>query len=130
MAKIAAPVALLISRPSRLVACLAIGIGVQTLFLILNAQLGVATGVHVGFGAWFFAWPLSKLVATLPISLAGLGVREAALVAFLRPFGAAAANVMAAGLLWQAALFTGGALGWLITQGLTLPPPRSILPEP
>jgi uncharacterized membrane protein YbhN (UPF0104 family) len=118
LAKIAASVTLLLARPSRLVACLVIGMGVQALFLVLNSQLGLATGVQVGFGAWFFAWPLSKLVATLPISLAGLGVREAALVAFLRPFGAAPADVMAAGLLWQGALFTGGALGWLMTQGL------------
>jgi len=128
-ATIASSVTLVIARPSRLVACLLIGVAVQSLFLILNAQLGVATGVHVSLGAWFFAWPLSKLIATLPISLAGLGVREAALVAFLRPFGAASADVMAAGLLWQGALFTSGAVGWLITQGLTLEPPPRILPE-
>jgi uncharacterized membrane protein YbhN (UPF0104 family) len=118
MGKIAGSVTLLLSRPSRLVACLLMGIGVQSLFLTLNAQLGAAAGVRVSLGAWFFAWPLSKLVATLPISFAGLGVREAALVAFLRPFGAASADVMAAGLLWQAALFTSGAVGWLFTQGL------------
>ncbi len=91
---------------------------VQTTFVAINAQLGSALGVEPGFGAWLMAWPLAKLVATLPISLAGLGVREAALAAFMRPFGASASVVVAVGLLWETILVAGGLVGWITTLAL------------
>jgi uncharacterized membrane protein YbhN (UPF0104 family) len=61
------------------------------------------------------------------VSLAGLGVREAALVAFLQPYGAPAALVTAAGLLWQSVLLAGGLIGWLagatvVTRNTVTPP--------
>jgi uncharacterized membrane protein YbhN (UPF0104 family) len=103
----------LAARPALPLVCLLLSLGVQTMFVIINVRLGLAVGVDVLFAGWLVAWPLAKLVALVPISLAGLGVREAALVAFLRPFGAAAAPVAAAGLLWQSVLFAGGLVGWL-----------------
>jgi uncharacterized membrane protein YbhN (UPF0104 family) len=118
LANVGTSASLLLSRPGLLIVSLAMSMAVQALFVLLNAWLGAAAGVQVHTSAWFLAWPLAKLVALVPISLAGLGVREAALVAFLAPFGAAPANVMAAGLLWDAALFAGGFVGWLMTQGM------------
>ena len=44
----------------------------------------------------------------LPVSLGGLGVREAALVSLLVPFGADAASVVAAGLAFEAVIISGG----------------------
>jgi uncharacterized membrane protein YbhN (UPF0104 family) len=79
--------------------------------------LGRAAGVEASYEVWLTAWPLAKLIALVPISLAGLGVREAALVALMRPFGAPAAAVMAAGLLWQALLVGGGLVGGLVVLG-------------
>jgi uncharacterized membrane protein YbhN (UPF0104 family) len=70
--------------------------------------------VHAPLAAWFFAWPLAKLIATLPISVAGLGVREASLAGFLAPFGAPPAAVVAIGLLWQTIQFAGGLVGGAI----------------
>ena len=43
-------------------------------------------------GPWIFAWPLAKIIAVLPVSLNGLGLREATLAGFLAPFGASAAG--------------------------------------
>jgi uncharacterized membrane protein YbhN (UPF0104 family) len=103
----------LAGRPARLGACLLASIAIQALFITLNALFGDAVGVGAPLSAWFTAWPLAKLVALAPISLAGLGVREAALVAFMQPFGAAPAPVMAAGLLWESVLVGGGLVGWL-----------------
>ena len=88
---------------------------VQTTFIAINARLGEALGLHPGLGAWLMAWPLAKLVATLPISLAGLGVREAALAAFMRPFDVSSSAVIAVGLLWETVLVVGGLVGWAVT---------------
>jgi uncharacterized membrane protein YbhN (UPF0104 family) len=67
-----------------------------------------------GLAAWVFAWPLAKIIAILPVSLNGLGLREGTLAALLVPFGAQAAQVVAAGLVWQGVLFAAGLLGGLL----------------
>ena len=57
---------------------------------------------------------LAVAVATLPLSLGGLGVRESSLAALLVPFGASAAPVVASGLVWQAVLWLTGLAGAVI----------------
>jgi uncharacterized membrane protein YbhN (UPF0104 family) len=113
--RLAAALRHLARRPARLAVCLVASIAVQGLLITLNSLLGRALGVDAQWSAWCTAWPMAKLVALAPVSLAGLGVREAALVAFMRPFGAPAGPVMAAGLLWESVLVVGGLVGWFAT---------------
>lgn len=101
-------------RPGAVAGAFVMSLSVQTAFILVNQRLGWAVGVSVPTPVWFMAWPLSKLVALVPISAAGLGVREAAIVMLMRPFNAAPDAVMASSLLWQALLFTGGFTGWAI----------------
>ena len=89
----------LMTHPLQLVLCLALSMAVQVAFIAVNIMLAAAAGVDIPNAAWFFAWPLSKLIATLPISVGGLGVREASLAGFLAPFGAAPTAVIATGLM-------------------------------
>lgn len=98
-------------RPGLLLLTFGASMAIQGLFILLAVQLAEAVGVDLPLGAWVFAWPMAKIVAVLPISLGGLGLREASLAALLTPFGAEAAQVVAAGLVWQAVLFLTGALG-------------------
>jgi uncharacterized membrane protein YbhN (UPF0104 family) len=84
---------------------------VQAGFVLLNARLGSALGIAVPLATWFFAWPLAKLAATLPISLGGLGVREAALAALLSQHGVPTALAVAQGLAWQTILAMGSLVG-------------------
>lgn len=101
-------------RPGRLIVCLVLSTTIQAGFVGLNIALAHASGLDLPHAAWFFAWPLAKLIAIVPISLAGLGVREASLVAILAPLGAEAARVVAVGLIWQAVLFATGLFGGLM----------------
>ncbi|MEZ5870141.1 MAG: lysylphosphatidylglycerol synthase domain-containing protein [Defluviimonas denitrificans] len=87
---------------------------IQSVLIWLSIRLAEPVGVHVPVAAWFFAWPLAKIIATLPLSLGGLGVREGSLAALLVPFGAAAPDVVASGLAWQGILYLAGAIGALI----------------
>lgn len=107
-------------RPVALIGALVLSVAVQAGFVMLTILIAEAIGVEAPRAAWFFAWPLAKLLAVLPISLAGIGVREASLAALLTPFGAAAAGVVAASLIWQAVLFSAGIIGaiaWAMTSG-------------
>lgn len=115
---LAAALRVLVGRPLRMASVLAMSLTIQGAFVGLNYWLGQPAGVGAEFAAWLVAWPLSKLVGLVPLSLAGLGVREAALIAFMRPFGAPAAAVLAAGLAWEAVLVAGGLIGWAVTWSL------------
>ncbi|WP_171133182.1 lysylphosphatidylglycerol synthase transmembrane domain-containing protein [Ruegeria sp. HKCCA6707] len=114
---------LLAARPALLVSVFLASSVVQIVLVSIAWWLAVAAGAGVAFWPWLFAWPLAKLVAVLPVSLNGLGLREATLAGFLLPFGAHAPAVVAAGLIWQAVLFAAGALGAMILvstgQGLS-----------
>jgi uncharacterized protein (TIRG00374 family) len=102
------------SRPHVLVAGWIAGIAIQSTFLVLTAWLAVACGLRLPLRVWLFAWPLAKLAALLPLTQGGIGVREAALVALLAPFGAAGTLVLAAGLVWEGVIVAGGIIAGLI----------------
>lgn len=101
-------------RPALLLFTLVLSAAIQSLLIWLSVKLAEPVGVHVPLAAWFFAWPLAKIIATAPISLGGLGVRESSLAALLVPFGAGAPQVVASGLAWQGILYLAGALGAVI----------------
>jgi uncharacterized membrane protein YbhN (UPF0104 family) len=98
----------------------AISLIVQTTFVLINVWLGWHVGVDLGIAPWFVAWPLAKLVGVMPISLGGVGVREAALVSLLAPYGAPPEAVLAAGILWHAVFAVGALSGLVVTQGLAV----------
>lgn len=104
------------ARKPALAGAAAISLIVQAAFVITNVWLARQVGVTTELAAWFVAWPLSKLVAVLPISLGGIGVREAALVSLLGVYGAPGDAVLASGILWQAVLLVTGVMGLIITQ--------------
>jgi len=89
------------------------GTAIQTAFLLLTAKLAETCGLVLPLRDWFFAWPLAKLAAVLPLTQGGIGVREAALVGLLSPFGAAPHLVLAAGLVWEAVVISGGLVSGL-----------------
>jgi uncharacterized membrane protein YbhN (UPF0104 family) len=98
-------------RAGALAAAVAVTAVVQSAFVMTNVWMAADLGLDIGLAPWFVAWPLSKIIAILPISLGGIGVREAALVSLLAPFGAPSALVFASGLLWQGVLMASGLLG-------------------
>lgn len=81
---------------------------IQFSFVFLTALLAISCGLILPLRVWLFAWPLAKIAALLPLTQGGIGVREAALVALLVPFGAPAALTLAAGLIWEGIIIAGG----------------------
>ena len=106
----------IVARRQAVAGAVLISLVVQSAFVMTNVWLARQVGVTTGLAAWFVAWPLSKLIAVLPISLGGIGVREAALVSLLAPYGAPEEAVLASGILWQAVLIVTGVAGLIVTQ--------------
>jgi glycosyltransferase 2 family protein len=95
-------------RPHVLVFGWMLATAIQSTFLMLTALLAISCGLFLPLRVWFFAWPLAKLAALLPLTQGGIGVREAALVGLLSPFGAPAHLVLASGLVWEGVVIVGG----------------------
>jgi len=93
---------------------LLISLLVQSGFVLLNAWIGRAVGIKVPLAVWFLTWPLAKVAALAPISLGGLGVRDATLAALLTPFGVPPALSLVASLIWQSVMIAGGLLSGLV----------------
>jgi len=87
---------------------------IQTTFLMLTALVAISCGLYLPLRDWLFAWPLAKLAALLPLTQGGIGVREAALVGLLSPFGAAPHLVLASGLVWDGVVILGGLMAGVV----------------
>lgn len=101
-------------RPRILVLGWLLATCIQVAFLLLTAKLGVYCGLTLPLRAWLFAWPLAKLAAVLPLTQGGIGVREAALVVLLSPFGAPGHLVLAVGLVWEGVVIASGLIAGAI----------------
>ena len=107
------------SRRLALFGCILLSAVIQFAFALMNGEIAKNIGVDAPLAAWVFAWPLAKLVATLPISFGGLGVREASIAGLLTPMGHEAAGVIAASLIWQSIQYA-GALSGALAQSIAV----------
>lgn len=80
---------------------------VQAGFVAINALIGDAMGLDLDFRLWILLWPMAKIAAMLPLSLGGIGVREAAFAALAAPF-APKELAVAQSLVWESVLVVGG----------------------
>ncbi|MEO8454937.1 MAG: lysylphosphatidylglycerol synthase transmembrane domain-containing protein [Sphingomicrobium sp.] len=104
----------LVRSPGRLLLCMIISMTIQCLFVGINIAFARAAHVEAPVAAWFYAWTTAKIIAIAPLSLGGLGLREASMAGLLKPFGANFAQVVAIGLVWQSVLYASGLIGFLV----------------
>jgi uncharacterized membrane protein YbhN (UPF0104 family) len=100
-------------RPGAAMIALGLSLVMQGAFVLMNAAIGEALGIGVPWAIWFLVWPLAKIAGMLPISLGGLGVRDATLAALLALFGVPLTLGLIAGLVWQSVVWAGGLAGGL-----------------
>ena len=100
-------------NPETAAGAFVLALGMQTAFVLLNEWLGRSIGIDLPLTVWMFAWPLAKAAGMLPVSVGGLGVRDATLAALLVPFGVPVARGLVVSLVWQTVLLAGGLLGGL-----------------
>jgi uncharacterized membrane protein YbhN (UPF0104 family) len=105
-------------NPRFVAAPLVLSVLMQLFLLLLTAWIASASGFQIPIHAWLLAWPLAKLVALLPITLAGIGARELALTALLAPFGVEPEQTMIVGLAWVAVMVGGSLAGGAIAKAL------------
>jgi len=82
----------------------------------LSLQVLLAYALNLAVPVWYLVLfiPLVHLLSALPISFAGMGVRESGYVWFLALVGVAKNQALAFGLLWSALVLAAGMVGGLI----------------
>jgi len=90
--------------------------GVLSNLLAVAAAVAIGNGLHLAIDLWAYAAvvPLSIIATILPVSIAGWGGREGAMVALLALFGVPNTDALALSLLFGLTLLGSSIIGGLI----------------
>jgi hypothetical protein len=101
-------------RPGQLLIALGAAFLFQGLIAVIYVLIGRALGLGIDARFYFVLCPLVSLAATAPVSINGLGVREASLMALFPLVGVGADQAIAFGLAWSATVTLADLLGGLV----------------
>lgn len=101
-------------RPSDAIVAMAAALGVHVSVVLVFATIGAAIGTDLPFGAYLLAIPPAMLVALLPISVGGWGVREGTVGVALGLAGATPADALLTSVLFGLGVASVGITGGLV----------------
>jgi uncharacterized membrane protein YbhN (UPF0104 family) len=90
-----------------------LSLGVHLCLVVSHICLAYSLGLDVPWAAWAAVYPVTALVGFLPISLSGVGPREAAYVYLIGLFGISRETALAFGIMWFSVVLANGLLGGL-----------------
>jgi len=99
------------NRPQVAARALGLSLAIHAGVVISHLLMGAALGLSVPMAAWMVIYPVSAIAATIPLSLNGIGLREAAYVYMLGFFGVAREEAFALAVMWFSIVLLNGALG-------------------
>lgn len=111
-----------LQHPIRLAVCFLLAAVFHALCVAIHVTLGGALGIELAMPTWALVYAGVALILLLPVTVAGLGLREGGYVGLLALFGVAAPQSLSLSLLIFGYLLLGAALGWLVE--LTIRRPR------
>jgi len=106
--------ALFARRPRLVIASAFLSLLVQITGVIQVWLIGLAVGLDVPIGVFGVAVPMVALLTLLPVSVSGMGVREAGMVLFLQPAGVAVGPAVTVAFLWFCVQTAGGLCGAVV----------------
>jgi uncharacterized protein (TIRG00374 family) len=101
-------------RPREVAASALLSLLVQIAGVIQVWLIGRALGLDVPIGVFGVAVPMVALLTLLPVSVSGMGVREAGMVLFLQPAGVAVGPAVTVAFLWFCVQTAGGLCGAVV----------------
>jgi hypothetical protein len=101
-------------EPRMILSSTALSAVVQASSVLQVGLLGLAIGLNVPWAVYGIAAPMVALLTLLPVSLNGMGVREAGMVMFLAPVGVPAGSAMTVAFLWFFVQTAAGLIGAVV----------------
>ena len=103
-----------LERRGRLASNFAIAMGFHAVCVAIQVILGAALGIELPVAAWCVTYAGVSLLTLLPVSIAGLGMREGGYVGLLGLFGIPASQALSLSLLIFAYAIVGALAGMLV----------------
>ncbi len=101
-------------RPGAVAVALGISLGFHVFLATVNIVLARAVDMAVPWPYFFVFIPIAAVILFLPISIGGLGVREAVYTYLFTLAGATAAEAVAVSLLFQGIFLFGASVGGIV----------------
>jgi uncharacterized protein (TIRG00374 family) len=98
-------------RPAATASTIAAGILYQFVLVVAAAAAARAMGIDIGFTPLLAFYPVVLMTQVLPIGIAGLGLRESAIVVLLSPLGVPAEQALGLGLMLYLLNLAAGLVG-------------------
>jgi uncharacterized membrane protein YbhN (UPF0104 family) len=121
--RLLAPIAPYLCRPIALLPAIALSAVLQLSLAVCQYLLGIGLGLNIALATFVLVVPITNVIASLPISINGLGMREAGYLLLLGMAGIGKQQAVALGLLYFAATLAGGFTG--VIAFLTTPMPTA-----
>jgi uncharacterized membrane protein YbhN (UPF0104 family) len=119
---IVAPILPYLERPLAIVPAIALSLLLQASLAVCQYLIALGLGLAAPLAAFLVCVPIANVIASLPLTLNGLGLRETAYLVLLGGIGITHPDAIAMGLLWFAATMTGGLTGIIAFATTELPP--------
>jgi glycosyltransferase 2 family protein len=101
-------------RPKVLAASILISLVFHLIQIWIQILIGDALRFELPWSYAFVFFPLVDIVAMLPVSISGIGLREGTYVFFLGKLGVGADKAFACGIVWLAIVIASGLVGGII----------------
>jgi hypothetical protein len=112
-----------LNRPMATLPAIVLSLILQASLVIGQWLLALGLGLDVSLALFMLCVPIANAFASLPVTLNGLGMREAAYLVLFSMAGVGREDAIALGLLWFAATMLGGLTGAIAFVTTELPKP-------
>ncbi|MBV8451918.1 MAG: flippase-like domain-containing protein [Deltaproteobacteria bacterium] len=121
--RLLAPIIPYLCRPIRLAPAIALSAVLQLSLAVCQYLLAIGLGLDIAVTTFVLIVPITNVIASLPITINGLGMREAGYLVLLGMAGVSKEQAVALSLLYFAATLAGGFTG--VFAFVTTPMPRA-----
>lgn len=111
-------------RPAAVLPAIILSLILQATLSVCQYVLALGLGLHLPLSMFLLIVPISGVLASLPVTLNGLGLRETAYLFLFGMAGVARDDAIALGLLYFAATMLGGLFGVVAFVTTEVPPLR------
>jgi uncharacterized membrane protein YbhN (UPF0104 family) len=125
--RLLAPMMPYLSRPVALTPAIALSTLLQLALATCQYLLAVGLGLDIALATFILIVPIANVIAALPVTINGLGMREASYLVLLGMAGVSKEHAVALSILYFAASLTGGFTG--VFAFIMTPMPHSPITE-
>lgn len=122
------PIIPYLCRPIALMPAIALSALLQLALATCQYLLGLGLGLDIALATFILIVPITNVIASLPVTINGLGMREAGYLVLLGMAGVSKEQAVALSILYFAASLTGGFTG--VFAFVTTPMPGTATVEP